>query len=85
MGLPGLSASDLYMRIALSQAEALCKNSKVDCIFTPRVKSLPSALQKEGEKGGVKPVDIILKTAGQDCWYHSFSGLPLFAFRVTLL
>ena len=37
LGLLGSLAFDLYMKIALSQAEVLCKDSKMDCIFTPGV------------------------------------------------
>ena len=37
MGLLGLFAFDLYMKTALSQAEVLCKDSKMDCVFTPGV------------------------------------------------
>ena len=50
MGLSGLSAFDLYMKIALSQAKVLCKNSKMDCNFTPGVKSWTYALLKGGVK-----------------------------------
>jgi hypothetical protein len=63
MGLSGLSASNLYMKIALSQAKVLCRNSKMDCIFTPEVKisAICMLLHKVVEKGRGKPVDIILK------------------------
>ena len=37
MGLLEPFIFDLYMKIALSQAEVLCKDSKMDCIFTPGV------------------------------------------------
>ena len=62
MGLLWPLVSGLYMKIALSQAKVLCKNSKMDCIFTPGVKSMPSACccRKRGKRGGVKSVYIIL-------------------------
>ena len=48
------------MKIALSQAKVLCKNSKMDYNFTPGVKSWTYALYYYGSVRG-KSVDIILR------------------------
>ena len=79
MGLSGLSAFDLYMKIALSQAKVLCKNSKMDCNFTPGVKSWTYALR--GGEGG-KSVDIILWRPGSLNREKSLLGLLFLLFSV---
>lgn len=38
MGLLGLSAFELDMKIALSQAKVFSENAETDCNFTPGVK-----------------------------------------------
>ena len=73
-GLPGLTASGLYMKIALSQAKVLIilKNG---LYFYPRGKIPDSCTswQREREKGGVKLVDIILRQTRLIC----DSGFPV--------
>ena len=50
MGLLGLSAPGLYMKIGPKSTPVLCKDSEMDCIFTPG-KNLAARLKGWGKNG----------------------------------